>query len=108
MGKLCDNKTEHYTQSMQVTATTQQIIVNNCCQLPKQDQLLLSKYLTRLVPRRERSNTPTTRIKHTIDTGNNKPTSAKAHQLPEEKYKVAKQEFTALMNTGIIRPSTSP
>lgn len=102
-GKLHDNKMEHCTTSTQVTATTQQITVNNCSQLSKPVQFLLNKYPTLFMPRRERPNTSITRIKYTTDTGNSKPTSAKARQLPEEKYKVIKQEFTALMNTGIIR-----
>lgn len=106
-GKFHENKTEHYTQSTQVIGTTQQITVN-CSQLRKPIQSLLNKHPTLLMPYREKLNASTTRIRYTIDTSNSKPTSAKAHQLLEEKDKFAKQEFTALINTGIIRPSRSP
>lgn len=42
------------------------------------------------MPHRERPNTSTTRIRQSIDTDKSKPISAKAQQLAEEKYKVAK------------------
>ena len=45
---------------------------------------------------------------HVIETSTNRPIFAKARQLTPDKYNVAKSEFDAMLNTGIIRTSNSP
>ena len=47
-------------------------------------------------------------IFHRIETGNAYPTYARTRQLPEDKLKAAKDEFSFLLKNGIIRPSSSP
>ena len=43
-----------------------------------------------------------------MDTGDSVPTYAKVRQLSEEKYKSSKQEFSAFLQAGVIRPSKFP
>ena len=45
---------------------------------------------------------------HVIETTSDRPVFAKARQLNNEKYVVAKTEFDNLLQEGIIRPSNSP
>lgn len=44
---------------------------------------------------------------HRIDTGSSQPTHARARQLHPEKLKHAQTEFRRLLDTGVIRPSSS-
>lgn len=106
--RLVDSTTKHYISGKDVSSTVQQIVINKLSSVPGNVKPLLEKYSSLLTPRAPDASLPDSKVRHCIDTGNNCPTFAKVRQLSQDKYQAAKQEFTSLLQAGIIRQSKSP
>ena len=81
------------------------LVINNV-NLPHSVKELLNKYPSITSPH-DNADAKYCGVYHRIDTGSHAPVFAKARQLSEEKYQVAKAEFQKLLNSGVISPSES-
>ena len=51
---------------------------------------------------------PESRVFHRIETGDAPPIYYRTRRLPEDKLRVAREEFSILLKAGVVRPSKSP
>ena len=105
-GRFIDETTRWYTPGGRFTGQIQSINVTHHDTQPKV-QSLLQEFPKITKPRTEQPLVFNTKLTQVRDTGEGTPTYAKVRQLSEDKYKSSKQEFTALLQAGVIRPSKS-
>ena len=79
----------------------------NMSDIPLSLHNLINKYLCIFGPQQAVVSSEKCVLFHTIDTGNAKPTFAKARNLKPDKLKAAKAEFDYMIKAGIVRPSQS-
>lgn len=108
-GRTLLDKTTKRTISLVVSALRMNNVSSNTVSTHKNIVDLLEKYKSLTSTKNNTlGSEKNSKVFHRIDTGNSKPTYAKARQLSEEKFKAVKQEFQSLLEAGIIRPSKSP
>lgn len=105
---IIDSSTNRKLQGKVTESSIQQISINNLDHVPTEVKDLFQKHPSLLTPRTTDLTRTTSNVKHCIDTSDATPTYAKVRQLSVEKFEIAKKEFTALLQAGIIRQSKSP
>lgn len=108
--RLLDPETLFAVAGTIVHEVEQKLSINHVEVVPDEIQDLLKDAPSLITPRTpdQTANSNDCKVKHHIDTGDSPPTFCKVRQLSKEKFDAAKQEFTSLLQAGIIRQSKSP
>ena len=89
------------------SSTITNICVNSLESFPTQARDILQQFPALLAPSKGPKPLKT-KVFHRIETGQESPTFCKRRLLPPDKLQAAENEFKALLNDNIIRPSKSP
>ena len=106
--ELIDKTTKTSITAKHPTSEVVQVIINDKGTLPDEVGTILNKYPSVTSTKSTHSLPSASKVTHSIDTGDAKPTYAKTRQLSAEKFAAAKNEFQNLLQAGIIRQSKSP
>ena len=108
--RLIDPETQLFVNGITVHNVDQILTINRVDVIQSEVQELLKEAPSLVTPRTPAQFTKPSecKVKHHIDTGDNAPTFCKVRQLSKEKFDAAKQEFSTLLQSGIIRQSKSP
>ena len=105
--KLIDNLTSFKVKASECTANVLQLHINSDKSQNPEVTELLQQFPSIISPKKVHAENPIKTL-HTIETGTANPTYAKTRQLAPDKLAAAQEEFKALQQAGIIRPSKSP
>lgn len=107
--KLIDQTTGKFCIAKDTNMKIMNIVINSTIDLPIQVQKVLNDFPSLTSPTQlQDKQSVSSKISHTIETGNSNPVFCKTRQMSQEKYEKTKLEFQKLLQAGIVQPSKSP